>query len=186
MSSINEKLLLNAAIERLIAGEDADLSAMRAIIAYSDKLDKKNGFSFEASFDGRSSSDSISGHTAEHGNVTVEDEAHEVHKECALGIKKDRIGHYKIWKARNGLIMLHHFWKSDRTTQVEKEDMPKVYHLGYNTKTLEPQHFGYEQERTIFICWFLFWFRLKWRNLKLLYGKERAKYYEVMLSMTTK
>lgn len=186
MHSVVDKLMLNAAIERLIAREDDDCSAMRTVIAYGSKLSRGNHASFEGSLDLKSSGDAVSGHTAEQGNVTIEDKDKEVHKECAFGIRKERIGHFKIWKEREGLIMFHHFWKSDIATQVEKEDMPEVYHLGYDEKTFEPEYFGYEHARTIFLCWFLLWIRFKWFGLKLIYGKEQGISGKIGISLTSK
>lgn len=186
MHSLNDKLQLNAALERLVAREDEDGSAMRAIIAYGDKLDEAKAFSFDGTYDRKSKGDAVTGHTPEQGNVTIDGKEEDIHKECTLGFKKDRVGHFKIWKASNSLIKFHYFWKSDRATQVDEEDMPEVYHLGYNTKTLEPVHFGFECERTIFIFWLLLWFRLKYDSLVVLFGKESPKYCALNISITSK
>ncbi|HXK38385.1 MAG TPA: hypothetical protein VJ579_04950 [Candidatus Paceibacterota bacterium] len=186
MDPVVDKLMLNAALERLIAGEDSDCSAMRTIIAYGDTLDKEKFFALESSVTTKSGGDAISGHTAEQGNVSIEDKEAETHKEHSYGIKKDRVGHYKIWKSGEGLLKFHHFWKSDLTTQIEAEDRPEVYHLGYDPKTFEPEHFGYEHESTIFIFWLLLWFRIKVASLELLFGKEKAKYRSLRIHISTK
>ena len=143
-------MAVNAAIEQLIARSGDWKEHARVIIAYSDTLKEAGFVQYEGSRTKTFSGDPVSGHTAEHGNVTMNDREHEEHEEWAYGIEKDRVGHHRLWKGSGGrLVCFHRFWKSSVTTR-GWNDGPEEYHLGYNPESLEPIYLGILRRKVIF------------------------------------
>ena len=143
------RMAVNAAIEQLVARSDESGEAARTVIAYGHTLKKAGKLKIILSSNTTTSGDSISGHTAEHGEVSIEEPEHQEHKEWAYGINKDRVGHYRLWKEGDGLLIFHHFWKSTITTQGPDDEDPEEYHLAYDPGSLEPNYLGVERKRVV-------------------------------------
>ena len=136
-----DKMLVNAAIEKLTAGSDSSGEAARIIVAACASLPCRNIVSIEAS-NKSSKNDSFMGHT-KHGDVTIKDEKAEETKEWSVCIHKERVGYYKVWKMKEGQLCIQYFWKSDITTQpIDEDSAPPCYYLGYNSAN--PLYFGVE------------------------------------------
>lgn len=152
MTSNIGRMAVNAAIEKLIGRMDDDGQAAQVVVAYGSQLKKSNSLQMEYTRTNKSSGDKVSGYSPGLGEVTIHDAKREEHREWSSGVHKDRVGYYRLWKEKDGLLVLHHFWKSSIATQVTDDD-PEVYHLGYNPVSLEPLYFGVQRERIVCRVW---------------------------------
>jgi hypothetical protein len=143
-------LLLNAAIEKLIAQDDADGEAAQVVISYGAKLKAASSIQIESTTISSSSGPSMSGYSPNVGHVTVKDKVGKTVKEQTFGVDKERVGHYRLWKAKEGCLNFHHFWKSLVTTGSMDGILPDVYHLGYDPQSLEPAYLAILRKRTVF------------------------------------
>jgi hypothetical protein len=139
------KMDVNAAIEGLIRDQDITDPNVQLIVEFSNTLPIKNWFSGE-SFSWSQKDDSVTGRT-EYGDLTIRD-AHETTEERSFGIRKERIGYYKVWRTSRTRLCFQFFWKADLSTWAEER--PMTYHLRYDSETLTPTYFGREYERVIF------------------------------------
>lgn len=147
MLTADERMLINAAIEKLIEGWDEE--AAKTIIKYGHTLPKEK-YTAEVKLRGRDQS-TVTGHTQEAGNVSIDTKTVE-DRVVTFGEKKERVGYYKLFKDFvDGRLSFHHYWASDSTTESsDPENKPTVYTLGYDTKTLSPLFFGKWGQRIVF------------------------------------
>jgi len=146
-----DRLALNAAIECLIAGERDAQEAARIVIEYGCKLKKSSPINREAYYGGGSSDgSSISGYTPEHGQITFKDERPGELKVTSFGIHKERVGHYRVWKRRKGVLCLHYFWGADIITRSSRGEDVAVYWLAYDPKSLASRYFAVECKKILF------------------------------------
>ncbi len=145
------KFVVNAAIWAMLNEDDVEENA-RTVIQYGDALKVTSAVSLTFINSTRDDNDSITGETG-HGQVQIQDDSNQhepiVHE---FGIKKERIGHFKMWKDGKYQIRFHHFWKSDPETQGNDEE-PVEYLIQYNDN-LELTFFG-QREQTEWRLWFL-------------------------------
>lgn len=184
MPSAQERMVVNAAIEQLIARNDDCDNAARIVIAYGSKLRCSKSFIFEYNTKANNSKESTSGYSPGHGEVTVQNEEREKHLEGGFGIYKDRVGHYRLWKDSEGLIKFHHFWKSGITTKNPEDDGPDEYHLGYDPKSTEPRYFGVARRQIIFSVWLGLTFKITRGYLDVIHGtlKKNHLYFGIGIS----
>lgn len=149
-----DKMLVNSALDRLVAQQDPDGSAAQIVIDYASQLQSSAQLSFERNSTRTKDNGSITGYAAGHGNLSIKDRETE-ERNISIGVHKDRIGHYKVWKVGEGIILFHHFWKSDLTTKGE-DDSVKEYILCYNTNDRSPKSFGVRE--------MVFWFEVNLFN----------------------
>ena len=132
---------LNAAIEALIQGQDPDAKNAKLVIYYGSQL--KHAGSWSLSMDiSRKKRDSFKGITNEFGNVQIDEDKTE-NKELGRLIKKERIGHYRIWKSEEGHLKFHHYLASSIPTQSDDTEVI-IHHLFYNPETLKELAFAEE------------------------------------------
>ena len=127
-----------AAMERLIARDENWRDAARVLIAYGNTLKIEGTFLAEGNMPRIGGGGSITGYVAGHGDVRIEDQNEGEAKKFSIGVKKDRVGHYRLWKVKEGVLAFHHFWKSTITTQGDDDTKPEECRLFYDTKSLEP------------------------------------------------
>lgn len=142
------RIEVNAAIERLLAQPD-DAEAARVIIEYGVRLKGPRMFSLEVASTRKSSDDAISGYSPGHGNITINDERPPERKEWLLGMEKDRVGHFRLWRASDNALQFQHFWKSSLVTQSHNEEGPDEFMLGYDPTSLKFEFLGVVREKTI-------------------------------------
>jgi hypothetical protein len=127
------RMEINAAVDRIISGEDSDGTGRRVLIAFGQSL-PINPTEFAGKvWRARSNDTSITGHT-QNGDITIEDKKPPEEKGWS-SIKKERVGHYKIWRDSTHCISFQHFWKADITTQSNASDSVE-YTLGFDPKDL--------------------------------------------------
>ena len=170
MTSSEERMAVNAAIEKLIAREDGDGEAARIVVNYGSKLKKTGDISIEWAKNKKSSGGEVSGYSPQHGEITVKDEEREEQKKWEFGIHKDRIGHYRLWKGEEGQLRFQHFWKSSLTTRPIEGKGPEIYFLGYDPASLEPKYLGVLREKITFTFWFIYTVEIVHPYLEPVYG----------------
>lgn len=166
-----QRMAVNAAIEKLIARADDDGEAARVVVAYGSRLKKSGPVSIEYASITKSSGDEVSGYSPGHGDISIKDNEREERKEWAFGVHKDRVGHFRLWKEKEGLLQFHHFWKSDTTTQSVDGEAPEEYHLGYDPFSLEPKYLGVCRKRIVATFWFGLSVKISREFLEEIYGK---------------
>jgi len=131
-----DRMLVNAAIERLInknaSGEDA-----MVVIKFCENFPVKKGLAIQYTSDSTDQSN-VTGAT-EHGDIKIES-SEKKHTEFDFGIKKERVGYYKVWKEKKNVLAIQYYWKSDTSTESESGPPPE-YRLAYN-KDLSPRFFA--------------------------------------------
>lgn len=149
---MNERMLVNAAIEKVIAVADDDGSSARIVIEYGSKLKQAGLLQVERTKISGPSGGGISGVSPGYGKVDFNqgDTDNSESVESNFGIEKDRVGYYRLWKEKDGLLKFHHFWKSDLSTEGSDGEKPNEYWLGYCPITLDPKFFGVVQTRWVF------------------------------------
>lgn len=149
-----DRMAINAAIEKLIALDDASGDAARTVIVLCDDLRERFWLSGQYNRTETTSGDSVTGAT-QHGNLTIKDGERTEHKEGEFGIHKERIGHYRVWKEQDGVVGFHHYWASSTTTEGSRKAVE--YWLGYDPESKEPLWFGRRRVRVAFrIGWLHF------------------------------
>ena len=138
---MHTSLVLNAAIENLIKGQDPNADNAKLVIEYGSKLKCAGFWSLTISFPWKKR-DSFKGVTSELGNVQIDEDKIE-NKEIGKIIKKQRIGHYRIWKHDEGHLSFHHYWASSIATGSDDTKV-NTYHLFYDAKTMKEQAFAEE------------------------------------------
>ncbi len=183
MSQVNNRMVVNAALEKLTERAFPLEEHARVVIQYGSKLRREKMVSIEY-IHSQSSEDNISGCTPDQGEVTIKDSQHQQGEEKTFGVYKDRIGHFRLWKSREGLLVFHHFWKSSPTTMSADDSEPDEYCLGYNPKTLDFEYFGMlGQKEVVFQIWFVCWFVFSVQHIELISGNIRFK-SKVSLELT--
>ncbi|TSC83895.1 MAG: hypothetical protein G01um101413_698 [Parcubacteria group bacterium Gr01-1014_13] len=129
---------LNAAIETML-DEKADLTkrleGAKVIINYGHSLNSQGFLSVEASFNSGKKGPPTTGFSPGHGNVTISSNSNKDRSEPFSSTTKERVGKYRIWKLKDGILMFHGFWASNTVTRADKSLTPE-YELRYDTKTL--------------------------------------------------
>lgn len=171
MTSNVERMMVNAAIEKLIARSDEDGQAARIVVEYGSKLKKSGKVKIEYLSNTKSSGDEISGYSPGQGEITIKDKEREEQKEWAYGVHKDRVGYFRLWKEKEGLLQFHHFWKSSITTKSIDDEGPDEYRLGYNPTSLEPKYLGILRKRVVLTLWLGITLEISRYYLEQVYGK---------------
>ncbi len=149
MTEAMDRVIVNAAIEKLITRTDDDGEAAKVVIAYGSNLNGPAHFNFEFSSHTTTDGGEVTGHSPGYGNISIKDKEREKHIEKTIGFTKERIGYYRLWKEQDGVLLFHHFWKSSRSTQPNKSERPDEYVLGYDEKTLKLRYLGIKRERVL-------------------------------------
>lgn len=170
MTPNEERMAVNAAIEKLIAHDDADGEAARVVIRYGSKLKQSGNIQIERIKNKKSSDGEVSGYSPQHGEITVKDEEREERVEWASGIYKDRIGHYRLWKGSEKRLQFQHFWKSSLTTQPIDGKGPDIYFLGFDPASLEPTYLGVLREKITLTFWLIYTVEIIHPYLEAIYG----------------
>lgn len=168
-------LELNAIIGTMLdetSPEVARIQAAQAIVEYGHQL--KSSSKVELSFKRSHNDDdrpSVTGHTTQLGEVTIKQSPGSL--EPWTSISKERIGHYRIWKAGKGEIRFQHFKTVDHTSLFGVTGYPSgSYTLTYDSKTLSFNSLWVtEQAIEGREFWFLFWFRIYPRFHRCLLGQ---------------
>lgn len=170
MTSAMDRMVVNAAIEKLITQTDDDGEGAKAVIAYGSRLKEQARVSFEYSSHTTTNGEEITGHSPDHSNLTIQDKEREKHIERTFGFTKERIGYFRLWKAHEGVLCFHHFWKSSFSTQPDQTGRPDEYILGYSEKSLTLQYLGIKRQKITFS--FGFWITIQFfqNYLEPVYG----------------
>jgi hypothetical protein len=123
------RMEVHAAIEQLIARNDAEGKAADVIIAYAFRMRKNAIFATSRSEKVIPVGQSTAIETAEKN----------------IGIYKSPIGNYRLWKECDGLIVFCESPFLDRDTE-----HPSEYHLYYDEESLLPLCFGVRQDNLLF------------------------------------
>ncbi len=175
MPQANDRIAVNAAIEKLIQRHDPLEPHAHVVIKFGSTLRKSSMVSVEYC-KRASSGDSISGCTPDQGEVTIKDSECQKEKEISIGIHKERIGYFRFWKLAEGVLAFHHFWKSSLTTVSMDEIEPDQYCLGYDPETLDFEYFGmWGQKKIVFRIWLIWWFIFRVQHMEQIYGKVPFK-----------
>jgi hypothetical protein len=141
-----DRLHLNAAIERLIESKGSCDESRRTVYEFGSRLRPLSRVS--GSLQMQSPGDTFSGNTPEHGNVQLTDD--EEVRSFAFGRVRERVGHYKIWREREGRrrhkVVVAHFWKLDEGTESTAEE-PQVWCISCGKDG--PSWFGERASRTV-------------------------------------
>lgn len=137
------KMEMNSAIKRLISNvndsrNSFDIDAIRTIIAFAKEIPASKTKHREKQTS--KNNNGVTGHTKEAGNITINTE-NRVIKEEYFGTTVERVGHYKMRRYNNGIIIFYHFWSSDLTTKID-DNGPTEYCLIYDKNNFEPISFG--------------------------------------------
>jgi hypothetical protein len=65
-----------------------------------------------------------------------------------IGMYEERVGNYRLTKRHDGIITFRHFWKYHISTDGSISDV-KVYHLYFNSETLEPLALTIDEHKEI-------------------------------------
>ena len=130
----NSKIELNATLERLIDPE-VELNSDDAIAIINLMKDVPlMGNVRTTQGQGGGSQGNVTGHTPEHGNLSVNTSSKQSETED-IDYKPIRIGQYKLYKGNAHIdanyIRIEHFWKADLSTASETEEYP-TYLLIYS------------------------------------------------------
>jgi len=143
------RMEVNAAIEGLIKNEtDAWAELASTVIRFGHSLPIQSVFSFEYRKHTTREDGEMAGFTKEHGNVTIKSKTEET-VEKSVGIHKERVGYYKLYKRSKTAIVFHHFWKSDVGTITDFEDEPEFHTIIYDPKNLKPVSFGVDFDKPV-------------------------------------
>jgi hypothetical protein len=136
------RLETHQAIEIAMQTEDDDecRRALQTIIRYAQPISASK--SSLVIIRNTKEKNSFTGHTSECGDVQITDPSPIKTREWRFGGDKDRVGHYRLWKPREGSLRFHHFWASDATTLRRIGGKASVYTILYDAKTLEPTCLG--------------------------------------------
>lgn len=169
---------INAAIEVLLTSEDPHETdtAAREIIVFGDPLPEKSVdweyksaplFRWPKWFQGNAAG-------VGDVNLTEDQKKDEV---VRYGTKKERIGHYRVWKLEPGVIKFHHFWKSSLTTESNNEERPDEYYLFYDPPTQAPSGLGKEFVKKTY-SWKFLGRRFVFRKLgiEMIFGRATPSY----------
>lgn len=140
------KFEINAAIWAMLSRENIKDNG-KIVIGYGNTLQVKSGFNLSITNTTESGNNSFTGETNS-GQVQVPDEGMAESVTHEFGIRKNRIGHFKMWREFKNQIRFHHFWKSDPETQGAAES-PDEYVIQYDPD-LELSFFGQREEKPIF------------------------------------
>lgn len=140
---------VNAALWKLVEGQEIPSSA-QTVIEYAMTLPEGiSSFGGEIGWENSEDSGRIQGHT-EHGNVSLnENEKQRVTKE--FGVKKDRIGHFRLYW-RGDRMLFHHFWASGAGTAGTRE-FASEFVVVFDKKTKQALKFGVFEPKPIHIFW---------------------------------
>ncbi|HSE35476.1 MAG TPA: hypothetical protein VLB83_05140 [Candidatus Paceibacterota bacterium] len=152
MATTAERMLINAAIEKLLAQSDESYEAARVVIDYGQRLKSASATQLEIASRAHDSHEHTSGYSPGIGEINLEHDTPTEQREYTFGISRDRVGYYRLWKQKEGQICFQHYWKSDANTN-PGDDTSDIYYLGYCTKKLEPKYFGIFRERVAFRLW---------------------------------
>jgi hypothetical protein len=173
---MNDKLMVNAAIAHLIEKTGDWKEEARTVIDYGHKLPKAIRFTGDVKFEYTKPDDSISGQTSDHGTVDLKMRGKVEKKHSTLGVQKERIGDFRLWKDAANRIRFHYFWRSDFSTKGSDDRNPDEYVMAYDQKTLEPKYLAVQRSRVLFrIGWLKFSF-LKY-YLESLHGEAPSNWY---------
>lgn len=168
-----DRLALNGALARLT--EAWDENAAMLVVEFGSKLPKEGLISCETVKCHRDEG-SITGYTQEQGNVTIRASQSEEIREINWGVKKERIGFFRLWKAREGALEFHHFWASNIAIESENpENRPPRYILEYDPKTLTPSSLAVRNRKDV-LRWCGIWgeVAIVHEYLVSMYGKPKV------------
>jgi hypothetical protein len=144
------KLEIHAALSALAAGEaEGWIERARTVVRAFAPLQRSAGFSTDIQTVVHRDDAPVTGHSENLGNVTVHaPETRE--KRWTIGVREDRVGHFKISKVADGLLEFHHFWRADLSTEPREEEHPPHFNLRYDEASLEPLRVDTEETRQVF------------------------------------
>lgn len=141
-------MTVNAALWNLTNGQDVPASA-QVVVDYTRQFPEQKAFLTASlvALPSKDDSTSFTGHT-EHGDVTIKDTAPSgsVPEEKTYGMKKERLGHFRIWRTAYA-VHFHHFWASDETTRGSFDCLPTEYVIRVSKSGIHAVKFGYLKDR---------------------------------------
>lgn len=138
-------LLVNNALKELSEakpGDDVEESLMVVIKTFKDLRQSNTPFEFQCKLGFLP--DNSNTLSTDVGNINSTNNNREESKDISYHPDKERVGHYKLWKPKNGMIIFHHFWASDLST-MGGAFVPRQIIL-YDKSTLAPKKFSRERE----------------------------------------
>lgn len=125
MNKVYQRMEVSAAIDRLIDPNKPfnEQDALIVINFIQNEHSIKNYESFHV--ETKDSNGHVTGHTPEHGNMTVSDDRQTREVEIQ-GETATRAGNYKLKNFNNQTIIINPFWASDPTTRADSEP-PEQY-----------------------------------------------------------
>lgn len=144
------KLEIHAALSALAAGEaEGWIERARTVVRAFAGLPCSAAVSTDIQAAVRRDDASVTGHSESLGDVTVgAPETRE--KRWTMGVREERVGHFKISKEAEGLLEFHHFWRADLSTEPREEEHPPHFKLRYEAASLEPLSVETEETRQVF------------------------------------
>lgn len=139
--TVSERLNVNAAITTIIEEENMDLDSFKTIVDFGHRLPENSQVQLDG-FSRSSGGENFSGHTSAGFDMNLSDHK-ESQRSFSLGVTKECVGNFKIWKNPSGTVIFQHFWGSEIGSMVDDEDEPITYFINYDLKTLKPESFGF-------------------------------------------
>jgi hypothetical protein len=164
------KIEVNAAIDQLLAGEEPWQEFAQVVLAFMKGAPIQNQLiSLEATSE-TSDDELVEGFAPGVGTVQAPSGSSEV-KEWSFGAHKERVGHYKLQRKREDLVVIQPFWRAEVCTNIGGEF--EEYVLTHNPSTFEPQRFGIFVHPGFRISFTNS--RVSWQALSILKGKDAGK-----------
>lgn len=141
-------MTMNAALWSLTKGQDVPASA-QVVVDCTRQFPVQRTFltASHVALPSKDDSTSFTGHT-EHGDVTIKDATPpgSIPEEKTYGMKKERLGHFRIWRTAHE-VYFHHFWASDEMTQAWIDHPPTEYVIRVSKSGTHAVKFGYVEDR---------------------------------------
>ncbi len=141
-------MTVNVALWNLSKGQDIPASA-QVVVDYTRQFPEQRTFltASHVALPSKDDSTSFTGHT-EHGDLTIKDTAPSgnVPEEKTYGMKKERLGHFRLWRIAHE-VHFHHFWASDEMTQASFDRLPTMHVIRVSKSGTHAVKFGYVKDR---------------------------------------
>jgi hypothetical protein len=170
------RLAVNAAIEKLLAGTDKWEEHARIIIRNCHLL-RPRGYIVLGVGPTTVETDEeiVTGHCPEGSDISIHDTPRKETREWEFGISRERIGYFKVWRERDSEIGIQHWWKASMGTRSPEDPGPLEYFLGYDKTNLEPMYFGAEHEEPVFTFVGMEFYRIRLEVIHGAAGRKRLR-----------
>lgn len=165
--NIEQRLLVNSCLEKLVASEGKDEEAAKTAISLLHQIPLIGRFRI-AQRSGSKKSNSVTALTNEIGNITVSDE-NKGAKTTHLTPEPERIGNYRIHRPSEGMLVFAHFQDFERSIFTDSEVLK--FAIEYNPHSLEYNSFFSITKKVYRVRIFSYNFGVTNESLNLIYKK---------------